>query len=84
MVFSAGWLAVAVKMRAGRGWARTVLALAGAASVLFLAADLNMSGAGADAWALLAGVPDVLAATAAISMYLPAARAHFRSRPRRA
>ncbi|MCX4547146.1 hypothetical protein [Streptomyces sp. NBC_01565] len=79
-VFLAAWLAVALRMRAGRGWARAVLGVAGVASLLFVATDLRMNGTVPGAWELLAGFPDLLAAAAVIPMYLPAARTRFQAR----
>ncbi|QKV96384.1 hypothetical protein HUT19_35640 [Streptomyces sp. NA02950] len=43
-VVSALWLFLAVRMRAGRNWARTVLTAATALSALFLLNSLSMSG----------------------------------------
>ncbi|TDU74595.1 hypothetical protein [Streptomyces sp. KS 21] len=80
----AAWLAVGVKMRAGRGWARTVLAIAGAGSLLFVATDLGMDGLWPGAWPVLAAVPDLLTAAAVVPLYLPAAGAHFPGPSRRA
>ncbi|MFE6846784.1 hypothetical protein [Streptomyces sp. NPDC057686] len=84
IVVLAGWLAVGVKMRAGRGWARTVLGVTGAASLLFAATDLGMDGLWPDTWSVLATIPDLLTAAAAVPLYLPAARAHFPGRSCRA
>ncbi|MFG2989366.1 hypothetical protein ACGFZK_08750 [Streptomyces sp. NPDC048257] len=83
LVILAGWLAVAVKMRAGRGWARTVLGIVGAGNLLFVADDLGMSGMMPGMGPALAALPDLLAAAAVVPMFLPEARAHFRARPRR-
>ncbi|MFE2923834.1 hypothetical protein [Streptomyces goshikiensis] len=83
-VVLAGWLAVAVRMRAGRGWARAVLGVAGALCLVAAATDFSMSGTGPAAWPLLACLPDLLTAAAVVPMFLPAARAHFQARPRRA
>ncbi|GAA3119543.1 hypothetical protein [Streptomyces goshikiensis] len=77
-------LAVAVKMRAGRAWARAVLAVAGALCLVAAATDFSMSGTGPAAWPLLACLPDLLTAAAVVPMFLPAARTHFQTRPRRA
>ncbi|WP_405699966.1 hypothetical protein [Streptomyces sp. NBC_00069] len=84
IVVLAGWLAVGVKMRAGRGWARTVLGIAGAASLVFAATDLGTDGLWPDAWSVLATLPDLLTAAVAVPLYLPAARAHFPGPARRA
>ncbi|WP_405443507.1 hypothetical protein OG373_38610 [Streptomyces avidinii] len=81
LVVLAGWLAVAVRMRAGRGWARTVLGVAGGGGLLFLATDLGMSGTQPGIGPALAALPELLAAAAVVPMFLPEARAHFRARP---
>ncbi|MFJ7591663.1 hypothetical protein ACIQZO_30670 [Streptomyces sp. NPDC097617] len=81
LVLLAGWLAVAVRMRAGRGWARTVLGIAGVGNLLFLATDLSMSGTQPGLGPALASLPELLTAAAAVPMFLPEARAHFRARP---
>ncbi|CAM5611612.1 hypothetical protein [Streptomyces avidinii] len=83
LVMLAGWLAVAVRMRAGRGWARTVLGVVGAGGLLFLATDLSMSGTQPGIGPALAGLPELLAAAAVFPMFLPGARARFRARPHR-
>ncbi|MFG2713028.1 hypothetical protein ACGFX2_21090 [Streptomyces goshikiensis] len=83
-VFLAGWVAVAVQMRAGRGWARAVLGAAGALCLAAAATDFGMSGTGPAAWPLLACLPDLLTAAAVVPMFLPSARTHFQSRTRRA
>ncbi|MGW6985695.1 hypothetical protein ACWGE1_40595 [Streptomyces sp. NPDC054932] len=86
LVVLTGWLAVAMKMRAGRAWARTVLGLIGVVGVgglLFAANDLSMSGTAPGVGPALAALPDLLAAAAAVPMFLPEARAHFRARPGR-
>ncbi|MFD6180402.1 hypothetical protein [Streptomyces goshikiensis] len=79
-----GWLAVAVKMRAGRGWARAVLGVAGVLCLAGAATDFSMSGTVPAAWPLLACLPDLLTAAAVVPMFLPAARTHFQPRPHRA
>ncbi|MEU6313593.1 hypothetical protein [Streptomyces sp. NPDC047014] len=81
LLFLAGWLAVGLRMRAGHGWARLVLALIGVGSLLFLANDFSMSGTELGLWPLLSAVPDLLAAAVVVPMYLPAARTHFLTRP---
>ncbi|WP_327260411.1 hypothetical protein OG444_02025 [Streptomyces sp. NBC_01232] len=81
-VLLGGWLAVAVKMRAGRGWARTVLGVAGAGGLLFVVNDYSMSGTVPGVGPALAALPALLAAAAAVPMFLPGVRAHFRARPR--
>ncbi len=83
LVILAGWLAVALKMRAGRGWARTVLGIAGAAGLLFLATDLGMSGTRLGIGPALAALPELLTAAAVVPLFLPEAHAHFRVRPHR-
>ncbi|MFD6109613.1 hypothetical protein ACFWG0_05810 [Streptomyces yangpuensis] len=83
-VFVAGWLAVAAQMRAGRGWARVVLTVVGAAFLLFRVADFGMDGVDPVWWGVVNALPDLLAAAAVVPMYLPEARAHFPARARRA
>ncbi|MFJ4863636.1 hypothetical protein [Streptomyces sp. NPDC088748] len=83
LVILAGWLAVALGMRAGRGWARTVLCVVGAGSLLFLATDLGMSGTQLGIGPAVAALPELLTAAAGVPLFLPEARAHFRVRPHR-
>ncbi|THA86966.1 hypothetical protein [Streptomyces sp. A0592] len=82
-VLMAGWLAVAARMRAGRGWARAVLTVVGAVFLLFRVGDLGMDGIEPAWWAVFNALPDLLAAAAVVPMYLPEARAHFPSGARR-
>ncbi|MFJ3634103.1 hypothetical protein [Streptomyces sp. NPDC090112] len=82
-VFLAGWLAVGLRMRAGRGWARHVLAVIGAGSLLFLATDFSMSGGETGLWPLLSAVPDLVAAAVVVPVYLPALRSRFPAGPHR-
>ncbi|MFD5621146.1 hypothetical protein [Streptomyces yangpuensis] len=83
-VLVAGWLAVAARMRAGRGWARAVLTVVGAAFLLFRVGDFGMGGVDPVWWGVVNALPDLLAAAAVVPMYLPEARAHFPARARRA
>ncbi|MFC9585078.1 hypothetical protein ACFVJ8_19910 [Streptomyces yangpuensis] len=83
-VLVAGWLAVAARMRAGRGWARAVLTVVGAAFLLIRVGDFGMDGLDPVWWGVVNALPDLLAAAAVVPMYLPEARAHFPARLRRA
>ncbi|MFJ9547661.1 hypothetical protein [Streptomyces erythrochromogenes] len=83
-VFLACWLAVAARMRAGRGWARVVLTVVGALFLVFRVGGLGTDGIAPAWWAVVNALPDLLAAAAVVPLYLPAARAHFPSRERRA
>lgn len=81
-VLLGAWLAVATRMRAGRGWARAVLTCVGALCLLFRVNDFGMDGVEPGWWAAVICLPDLLAAAAVVPMYLPEARAHFsRSSP---
>ncbi|MFH9795537.1 hypothetical protein [Streptomyces virginiae] len=82
-VLLGAWLFVAARMRAGRGWARAVLTVVGAVFLLFRVGGLGMDGIDPAWWAVVNTLPDVLAAAAVVPMYLPGARAHFPSAPRR-
>lgn len=74
-VVSALWLFLAVRMRAGRNWARIVLTAATALSALFLLNSLSMSGY---PWDEMAGAaPDLLALGATVLMFLPSANTYF-------
>ncbi|MEV6318079.1 hypothetical protein [Streptomyces sp. NPDC051776] len=76
------WLCVAVMMRAGRNWARILLAVGGALSVFFLMNSLGMSGF---AWEELVRVaPDALATAAIVLLFLPPSQAYFSPSPRTA
>ena len=77
VALNALWLLCAYKMRAGRRWARVVLAAAGALCALWLVNNMTMSGFDVS----LAGerTHEVLAIAAAVLLYLPAANAHFTS-----
>ncbi|MFF4323440.1 hypothetical protein [Streptomyces sp. NPDC001568] len=81
-VLLAGWLTVGRYMRAGRGWARTVLTVLTLLSLLFTFADSGMDGPWPDGWALFSALPDLLATAAVVFMHLPGARGHFPSRTR--
>ncbi|AQT76044.1 MULTISPECIES: hypothetical protein [Streptomyces] len=83
VVFLGGWLAVAARMRAGRGWARAVLTVAGALFLAFRVGGLGMDGIDPAWWTALTALPELLAAAAVVPLYLPEARAHFPSRARR-
>ncbi|MFJ6780508.1 hypothetical protein [Streptomyces yangpuensis] len=83
-VLVTAWLAVAARMRAGRGWARAVLTVAGAAFLLFRVGDFGMDGVDPVWWGVVNALPDLLAAAAVVPMYLPEARSHFPARVRRA
>ncbi|MEU4269583.1 hypothetical protein [Streptomyces sp. NPDC026092] len=72
------WVAVAVWMRAGRGWARIVLTVIGAGLVLFRVGDFGMDGVEPAWWAACNALPDLLAAAAIVPMWLPANRARPR------
>ncbi|MFG2340776.1 hypothetical protein [Streptomyces yangpuensis] len=83
-VLVAGWLVVAGRMRAGHGWARTVLTVVGAAFLLLRVGDFGMDGVDPMWWGVVNALPDLLAAAAVVPMHLPGARAHFPARARRA
>ncbi|MFD3436558.1 hypothetical protein ACFWU3_03530 [Streptomyces sp. NPDC058685] len=78
IALSAVWLLCAYKMRAGRPWARVVLAVAGALCALWLVNNLTMSGF--DVSLAAERTHEVLAVATALLLYLPAANAHFTSR----
>ncbi|MEC4575645.1 hypothetical protein [Streptomyces virginiae] len=82
-VLLGSWLFVAARMRAGRGWARAVLTVVAAVFLLFRIGGLGTDGIDPAWWAVVNALPDVLAAAAVVPMYLPEARAHFSSAPRR-
>lgn len=82
-VLLGSWLFVAVRMRAGRGWARAVLTVVGAVFLLLRVGGLGMDGIDPAWWGVINALPDVLAAAAVVPMYLPDARAPFPSGPRR-
>ncbi|MCT4352047.1 hypothetical protein M5362_02715 [Streptomyces sp. Je 1-79] len=71
------WLAVAARMRAGRGWARAVLTFAGVLLLLFRVGDFSMDGVEPGWWAAVNCLPDVLAAAVVVAMYFPEAHAYF-------
>ncbi|MEV6785939.1 hypothetical protein [Streptomyces sp. NPDC051098] len=71
------WLLGAYRMRAGRPWARIVLALAGALCALWLLNNTTMSGF--DVSLAAERSHEVLAIAAAALLCLPAANAHFTS-----
>ncbi|MEU9414452.1 hypothetical protein [Streptomyces sp. NPDC051000] len=79
-VLLGAWLFVAARMRAGRGWARTALAVVGAGFLTFRVGGLGTV-EGPAWWAALNALPDLLAAAAVVPMFLPEARAHFLTRP---
>ncbi|MGW7318374.1 hypothetical protein [Streptomyces sp. NPDC054865] len=82
-VLLAGWLALGWYVRAGQGWARTVLAVLTVLSLLLLFADSGMNGPWPGGWELFSALPDLMATAAVVFMYLPGARGHFPTRVRR-
>ncbi|MEU9702544.1 hypothetical protein [Streptomyces sp. NPDC047981] len=77
----AAWVAVALWMRAGRGWARMVLTAVGAGLLLFRLSDFSMDGMGGVGpawWVACNALPDLLAAAAVVPMWLPGSRTHAR------
>lgn len=86
VVLSALWLLLALRTRAGAGWARIALTALG---VLFLLTGLGTDGF---RWSSAAGgtggllphdlLPDLLAAGAIVLMFLPASNAYFSAAPR--
>jgi len=83
LIVSAVWLLLALKMRAGRNWARLVLGGIGVVNGL-----VSLGGVGMEAFqrqpatdfatnALLGVVPDLLAFGAAVLMFLPASNAYI-------
>ncbi|MFF3019394.1 hypothetical protein [Streptomyces sp. NPDC057939] len=81
-VLLAVWLTLGWCVRAGRGRARTVLAVLTALSLLLSFADSGMNGPWPDGGELFAALPDLVATAAAVFMYLPGARGHFSTRAR--
>lgn len=78
------WVAVALWMRAGRGWARMVLTVLGAGLLMFRIGDFSMGGmdgiggVGPGWWVACNALPDLLAAAAVVPMWLPGSRPHAR------
>ncbi|MGW1893355.1 hypothetical protein ACWCP6_24375 [Streptomyces sp. NPDC002004] len=82
LTITAAGLFVAAKMRAGRNWARVVLAVVSAGSLLMQLNDWSMGGFPWEWEAVLSTVPGLLAVAAAALMYLPESGAYF-ARPAR-
>ncbi|MEN8651528.1 hypothetical protein ABCR94_13025 [Streptomyces sp. 21So2-11] len=77
-VLATSWLLCAVWMRRGHNWARLVMIVMGAGSLLFALNDMSMSGLTALDWSLLSShAPGILTAAIAVILFLPASRAYF-------
>ncbi|MCX4825749.1 hypothetical protein OG883_39115 [Streptomyces sp. NBC_01142] len=75
VVVNALWLGFALSMRAGRNWARIVLAVVGALSALWLLNSVSMSGI--ESSAIPEVIHDLLAICAAVLMFLPTSHSYF-------
>ncbi|MER7896717.1 hypothetical protein ABTX62_11475 [Streptomyces sp. NPDC096046] len=77
LVVTALWTIGAVKIRAGRRWARAVLLAVGIAGLLFTLSEFSMNGVGWES--ALGALPLLLTATAVVLAYAPSSRPFFAS-----